>query len=292
MNAAAARTVHQVRIYRSVGLAKRPRRLPRQLPPLAIERAYARRLLAFVALARELLKPLLDELPGLLESAARDLGRTDAGEHRRIQQLIEIARQRLAAALNTRQLEALARDFARQTSTYQRIQLDRQTRAALGIDVFANDRSLETIIEAYVVENVALIKDIPERVARDVELLTMRAVSTGTLWRDLAKDLEKRFHLGEDRSRLIARDQIGKLYGQINAQRQKDIGVERFIWRTVGDERVRDEHDHLETVSDPGLGGTPFSYDNLPDEGLPGEPINCRCWAEPVLDDILNELDL
>jgi SPP1 gp7 family putative phage head morphogenesis protein len=49
----------------------------------------------------------------------------------------------------------------------------------------------------------------------------------------------------------------------------------------VGDERVRDEHE--------GLDGEQFDYDDLPSEGLPGEPIQCRCYAEPVLSAILDD---
>ena len=44
-------------------------------------------------------------------------------------------------------------------------------------------------------------------------------------------------------------------------------------------DRVRDEHQELE--------GETFSYDDPPSEGLPGQPVLCRCFAEPVLDEIL-----
>ncbi len=91
------------------------------------------------------------------------------------------------------------------------------------------------------------------------------------------------FGFGERRSKLIARDQVGKLYGQLNASRQKDIGVEKFTWRTVGDERVRDEHEALD--------GEVFSYDDPPEEGLPGEEVLCRCSAEPLFSDLLAAAD-
>ena len=45
-----------------------------------------------------------------------------------------------------------------------------------------------------------------------------------------------------------------------------------YIWRTVGDNRVRSEH----AVRD----GKTFSWDNPPDGGHPGEAPNCRCTAE------------
>ncbi len=45
----------------------------------------------------------------------------------------------------------------------------------------------------------------------------------------------------------------------------------KYIWRTVGDSKVRDSHAELDgTVRD------------LADSLDPGEEFNCRCWAEPV----------
>lgn len=44
-----------------------------------------------------------------------------------------------------------------------------------------------------------------------------------------------------------------------------------YIWRTMGDTRVRPSH--------AALNGTVRRWDDSPD---PGEEINCRCWAEPL----------
>ena len=45
----------------------------------------------------------------------------------------------------------------------------------------------------------------------------------------------------------------------------------KYIWRTVGDNKVRDSHAELSgTIRD------------LADSPDPGEEFNCRCWAEPV----------
>lgn len=47
----------------------------------------------------------------------------------------------------------------------------------------------------------------------------------------------------------------------------------KYIWRTVGDNKVRDSH--------AGLDGTVRDLSDFPD---PGEEFNCRCWGEPVPD--------
>lgn len=50
---------------------------------------------------------------------------------------------------------------------------------------------------------------------------------------------------------------------------------ESYIWRTVGDEKVRGEH--------AARNGKRFSWDNPPEGGHAGEDYNCRCWAEPLV---------
>ena len=48
-----------------------------------------------------------------------------------------------------------------------------------------------------------------------------------------------------------------------------------YIWRTVGDDKVRDSHAERE--------GCIFSWDDAPEGGHPGEDYNCRCIAEPYV---------
>ena len=278
-NQRAESTAHTVKLHRSIGLAKRPRkRLPRQVPPTMIAQEYARALLAYVQQLRVTFQPLLSVLPQLLQSAANDK-RIDAGEGARVRQLMGGIRERMSKTLPDHDLEALAQKFAARTSTQQKIQFSKQLRAALGVDVTVTDRNLSALFEAFVNANVSLIKDIGTKLASDVESTVLRGVQNGTLHTDIAKELQDKFDFSENRAKLIARDQVGKFYGQVNASRQQSLGVNQFTWRTVKDERVRDEHAELE--------GETFSYDDPPNGELPGEAINCRCYAEPVLDQIL-----
>lgn len=282
MNARAERTRQQVHGLRLVGLARRPRkRLPVQIPPRPIEREYTRAVLEALRPMQTALDEFLIELPHLLESAAkeryRDLdneGRTDAGESRTIRELLARAGARMAQAITPGLIEQLAEKFARRTATYQRVQLGRQVRAALGADVFIADRGLEAQIEGFAAENAALITSIPRNLLDKIAQASTRAVQNATPHPQLAKEIASDFAIASNRAKLIARDQVGKLYGQVNAARQRELGADRFIWRTVHDERVRPEHMARD--------GNEYSYSKPPAGELPGEPILCRCYAEPV----------
>lgn len=62
--------------------------------------------------------------------------------------------------------------------------------------------------------------------------------------------------------------------GLVNQLRQQDLGIERYIWRSQDDTKVRDSHaDYDDQV---------FRWDEPSAGGHPGQAHNCRCYAEPV----------
>jgi SPP1 gp7 family putative phage head morphogenesis protein len=62
--------------------------------------------------------------------------------------------------------------------------------------------------------------------------------------------------------------------GLINQLRQQDLGIERYIWRSRDDAKVRDSHAEYDDQV--------FRWDESPTGGHPGQAHNCRCYAEPV----------
>jgi SPP1 gp7 family putative phage head morphogenesis protein len=289
METRAKQTASWVRMLGSAQALKRirngrMRRIPRQVYPRMLEREYTKAMVRLISDVEGAFIDLKRELPGLLESAAREARidsagvRLDAGEGKRVRQLIEAARKRMNESVLTPQLEKLAEDFAQRTSSAQRIQLGKQVHAALGVDLFGGDARMRPLMEAFVDSNVGLIRKLSDEVAGRVETRVLAAVQDAKPWSDFADELQDQFGFAEHRAKIIARDQIGKFYGQANAARQRELGITKFVWRTSGDERVREEHE--------ALNGQVFSYDEPPSEGLPGEPILCRCSAEPLFDDI------
>jgi len=227
--------------------------------------------------------------------------RTDSPESHKAQKLIDGAASDLRKATNKPQIAAVAKQFAEQTDTFQRRQLHDQLHDAIGIDPDSID-DIDTVerIDDFVRENVGLISRIPSDLHDDLQELVLEAVRNGRPSDELREDIEERFGVAERHARLIARDQIGKLYADVNHHRQRKLGIRRFVWRTVRDERVRGNPDGKYPNALPShydLEGQIFSYDDPPQpEGadepiLPGEDYQCRCYAEPVLDDILGDDD-
>lgn len=128
--------------------------------------------------------------------------------------------------------------------------------------------------------NVALITSIPEQYFDSVQDAVSDAWTGGDGIDDLADAIEHIGDVTESRAALIARDQTSKMNSAFNRVRQTSIGIERYEWQTAEDEYVRDSHDALD--------GRAFSWDDPPtvdgEVANPGEPINCRCVASPLLD--------
>jgi SPP1 gp7 family putative phage head morphogenesis protein len=137
----------------------------------------------------------------------------------------------------------------------------------------------EAKAERWARANAALIKGLAEDHVDRVARIAEAAVRHGSRAEVIAGELREATGIAGRRGRMIARDQIASLQGQVAQARQTRLGVERYRWRTVGDTRVRTEHAARE--------GRIFAWDAPPPDGHPGAPINCRCYPEPVLDDIL-----
>lgn len=263
-------------------LPKRARKVPRPAQPDHIRMAYFASMRPFLREMRaevaRRVRPVLRELVARHRTAARH----DAKPGARASTLVQATAHAMTKKWPNERLAALGRTAAEATSKFQKDQLFKQVRSALGVPLATvADKGVAARLAQFTSENVSLIRTVQTRYLADVELTIQRGLSTGARAEDIAAELTDRFEVAESNALRIARDQVGKLNGQLNAVRQQQIGISGFIWRTMKDGKVREEHADLN--------GESFSYDDPPDEGLPGEPINCRCYAEPDLAGVLED---
>lgn len=152
--------------------------------------------------------------------------------------------------------------------------LKRQT----GVDLqgyLNNSGKVAEKLEQLTTANVQLIKSIHSQYLDKIQASVMQAQVKGTPTKELAKQIQEIGGVTEKRAKLIARDQSAKINASLTKARHEEMGVTQYIWSTSGDERVRDSHAEND--------GKVFSYDNPPLTGNPGDEVNCRCIAVPVL---------
>lgn len=123
--------------------------------------------------------------------------------------------------------------------------------------------------------NTKLIKSIPETLLGDVEGIVSRGIQAGTRVEDIAAQIKARYPVSDSKATLIARDQVGKWFGNLSRLRQQDAGVTEYEWSTANDERVRPAHQARH--------GKVFRWDQPPPDGHPGQPVQCRCQAIAVI---------
>jgi SPP1 gp7 family putative phage head morphogenesis protein len=262
-------------------LKRRRKRLPRVHYPKALEAEYAARIVERAKMVRWAIAPLVSALPSLFAEMAAATGqRMDAS---RSAVAVRQAQARLAQATKRNPPERVVRTAAKRVDDYAAAGLRRQVAAGTGVEPPRGMKvpGLNQIMDEFAARNVQLITNIDDRAMFEVSMIVQNGVGGAKRVEDIADEIQKALGVSEQRARLIARDQVGKLYGQVNAVRQQALGIKRFTWRTVGDEAVRTEHE--------ALNGNEYRWADPPDDGkfgpvLPGEAIQCRCSAEPVLD--------
>jgi len=144
---------------------------------------------------------------------------------------------------------------------------------------------LGEVIRQILEDQVSLITSIPIDAGRRVQEKSREFWSGGVRYPELAQFIEESTGVTKTRATLIARTETAKTASAVVQARSKFIGATHYIWRTVKDGRVRRIHRLLE--------GTVHAWDDPPvaeergDRHHPGEFPNCRCYAEPIIPDVL-----
>lgn len=284
----------------------KPRKLPVALEPRAATLAYTRALLEIISEWDDAIEGLLiPRLPFLVaaQEAGMPSARVDAPADN-----IERVMADLAAEFNARvsdpRLRITTSAVSRQVSEFNRGQFNKVVTAGLGVNPLAVESGLGNQLGAFVSDNVRLIKKIEEQHLADVQNIIFRGARRGATDNAIAAEIRERTGISERNAKRIARDQVQKLNGELEQSRQQEIGVTRYIWKTSLDERVRGSKKGTVFGADSAatqharLHNTVQRWDKPPvvnektgETGHPGEPIECRCRAEPVLDDLIAQAE-
>ena len=152
-----------------------------------------------------------------------------------------------------------------------------QVKAVAPLDVgpLLRRSAIEPGLRASVRQGVDLIRDIETQTATRISRRVWETYERGESKAVLAKALREEEGFASRRARVVARDQLGKLTGNLDRLRQQEAGVDQYEWSTAGDDRVRREHADRN--------GERFKWSDPPPDGHPGVPILCRCRARAVI---------
>ena len=143
-----------------------------------------------------------------------------------------------------------------------------------------------------IAENVAYIKTVPQEWADYIARYAAREALKGKRPEEVEAELRKVMpsHMTKN-LKCIARTECAKANAAIEQARAEMCGIKCYFWRSVKDERVRDSHSDMDGIlvfyDDP-----PSPEELFPGNGKPygkyhaGNTFNCRCYQEPVVDEM------
>lgn len=140
------------------------------------------------------------------------------------------------------------------------------------------------VMQGLQAEQVTLIRSIPLEAAERVQRLAREGISQGMRPETLAKAIMEGEGVSRSKATLIARTECGRAATTLTRARAEHVGSTHFRWITAGDSDVRPLHKKLN--------GKVFRWDDPPVcdapnlKALPGAIFNCRCFPEPILDDL------
>ncbi|MGL5713154.1 MAG: phage minor head protein [Paraclostridium sp.] len=185
--------------------------------------------------------------------------------------------------LNNELCIGIAVDYTAQSVEYAINQVNGQVKNIKAVNIKEQAFYDEKVIKQQIKDNVKLIKAEPDKYLRtydkQVQKLVKESVEEGWSTKTLKEAIKRATGIEDNRANLIARDQVGKIFGEATKTQFKGIGLKKFEWVTVGDNRVRETHADR--------AGQIYEWDNPPDGQIPGSDYQCRCVASIVVDEIL-----
>jgi SPP1 gp7 family putative phage head morphogenesis protein len=260
---------------------------------------------------------LMPQLPSLVDEAGsvRPDSEGPPTPERRTDGWVERAAALISALstslAETEDVSAVALDIGQKTSQWNSKEWQKILKATLAVDVFQSEPFLRDQLASFSAENTRLITKMTQEAIGEIDGLVQRGIASGRRIEAIQKDIRERFGVTRRKAKLIARDQVAKLNGQLTQLRQTNLGVTKYVWRTSDDERVRGKPGGKYPSAVPShwvMEGKLCVWDDptvyideegkrQPRSGLsppgvelhPGQDYQDRCFAEPVLQDLLPE---
>lgn len=178
----------------------------------------------------------------------------------------------------TRLSERIAGQWANNVNSVQREQFYKSIQESIGVNLngIIADAGIQDIMESSVAGNVNLIQSLPDEYYKNISTIINDSTTRKHNAKSIIEQLEDAGIKSKNRAKLIARDQTSKLNAALTQTRQENLGIEEYVWQTAGDERTRASHR--------AHNGKTYRWDKPPkDTGHPGEDVNCRCNAIPII---------
>jgi hypothetical protein len=251
---------------------KRPSGRPIDLPPIVTTTAQANDL---AKIYMQVVNAWKEAATGITEAYATELERiltTDSPDQVRTGiDGVADSLQRLVL-----QLTPATRDWAFRIEDWHRGKWERGVLSTTGIDLSTMIGPLDArdTIEASVARNVSLVRDVSEETRRRITDAVFRGFQQRTPAKEVGKEITEAVGMARRRANRIAADQTVKLGSALDAERQRQAGLDHWKWRHSGKLHPRLDHKARD--------GNVYTDENAPKD-LPGQLPYCGCVRQGIV---------
>ena len=243
--------------------------------PLHLEKEYERQLKRYARQLKLIEKEEISYIKSLLELYRVDSESRQDGIVDDVTRMANRIKNKFYSFFSESRILSDVRGMLNKINVFNKKQADNSFKG-FAVDVFTREPDIREAANIWTSENVKLIKSLVDTDVDRLASIVLNGVQNGTPTKQVAEEIQKLTGTTTKRAQLIAVDQIGKLNGALTRQRQLAAGITHFKWQTMQDSRVREEHSERNQKI------YPWAYQFS--DGYPGQPIRCRCVAQPVID--------
>lgn len=148
------------------------------------------------------------------------------------------------------------------------------TASSVDLSTVLGPDTARTTVQAVIQRNVALVSSVSDDIRARISDAFYRGFTTRATADDIAREITQATGIGRRRARRIAGDQTVKLSATLDAERQREVGLDEWIWRWSHKVHGRPEH-----IARDGKHYT----DKTAPEDLPGQLPFCGCVRQAYL---------
>lgn len=207
--------------------------------PKAIERKFSEAMVYMVNLMGQLYRSqVLEALP---QSTVKQFSDNYAQDY--LAMAYEVT-DKIRARFDDERIEQLANKYLKQADTASKQQLYKAIGDKIGIDYrqLIAEESLTDDYNALVLETSQWAKKLRDDTLEFFTANSLRVMTQGATMEQVMSEFDETASKRKDHAKFVARNQIANFNSMMSKVRAQNLGIEKAVWVTAGDERVRPCH--------------------------------------------------
>lgn len=200
-----------------------------------------------------------------------------------ITKLVKDYQRKINKRFTQKRIKSFVKSIYEKTNKYNKDIMYSNVKTKMNIDLndIVKTEKLQQFINAKTLETASYYEKFITERTKNLGATTLRLASAGKSVEDMTNTLNEYAQAGDNRARLIARNEIKTFNAQLTKKRATVLGVKKAIWLSSLDERTRECHEARHGEEFDLSQGCYSSCDGMYLQ--PSEEINCRCTYEMVV---------